>query len=263
MLNEILKLGRQRLWLAHREYLRGKHELKYLFWECTLNCNFRCKHCGSRAGEENVIETVSTEDIKNAFSDIAKSFDAKKIAVGVTGGEPLLRKDLFEVMEYASSLGFGWGMISNGYLANDETVKKAQKAGMKTLDISIDGIGEIHDRFRNMPGSYEKAINTVKLFRDANFLETIRITSTINRNNIDFLEQMHDVFFGLKIPEWRLVNIDPIGRSDRRNDLLLDKDQMSRLLGFIKGKRKQGLKMHVSSSCAHYLGDDLEDEVQE
>ena len=162
MLKKILKLGRQRLWLIHREYLREKHELKYLFWECTLNCNCHCKHCGSHAGEKVLQDVVSTEEIKKAFYDISKNFNAKEITIAITGGEPLLRKDLFEVMKYASSLGFNWGMVTNGLLVTADIVKKSKDAGMKTVDISIDGFEDVHDEFRNMPGSYKKAINAVK-----------------------------------------------------------------------------------------------------
>ena len=180
MLNKIFKLGRQKLWLTHREYLREKHALKYLFWECTLNCNFKCKHCGSRAGENIFTEVISTEEIRKTFLNVAQNFDARKITVAVTGGEPLLRKDLFEVMKFSHSLGFRWGMVSNGSLVNQEVVEKTQEAGMATVDISIDGIGKIHDEFRNTKGSYEKAINAVKLFVKADFLNPLRITTTIH-----------------------------------------------------------------------------------
>lgn len=264
MLKKILKLGRQNLWFTHREYLREKHELKYLFWECTLNCNFRCKHCGSHAGENVFAEVVSTEEIKNAFLDVAKNFNAKKITVAITGGEPLLRKDLFEVMKYANSLGFQWGMVSNGSLITQEIIKKAKEAKMMTVDISIDGIGEIHDNFRNMKGAYEKAINAVKLFAKADFLNSLRITTTIHNKNIDILDEMYEYFSTLGISDWRLLNVDPIGRTICNNDILLNKEQLAKLLRFIKNKRKtkSKSKVRVTFGCAHFLGDEFEDEVR-
>lgn len=262
MLNKVLKLGRQKLWLAHREYLNRNHELKYLFWECTMNCNFKCRHCGSQAGENVFEDSVSTDDIKKAFLDVSKNFDATKITIGVTGGEPLLRKDLFEVMGYASSLGFGWGMISNGYLVTEEIVEKARKAKMGTADISIDGIGSVHDEFRNMPGAYERAINAVRLFKKANFLNHLRITTTVNKNNIDSLDRMYAEFLKLGILNWRPLSIDPIGRTMDKGDLLLDREQFMTLLQFIKDKRKEKSKLSVTFGCAHYLGEEFEDEVR-
>ncbi|MDP2684798.1 MAG: radical SAM protein [bacterium] len=262
MLRKILDLGAQRIWLTHREYLREKHELNYLFWECTLNCNFQCKHCGSRAGEKYIKETISTKEIKDAFLDISNNFEVKKITIAITGGEPLLRMDLFEVMKYASSLGFAWGMVSNGSLVTEEVVKKAKDAGMKTLDISIDGIGKIHDEFRNTNGSYEKAIRAVKLYTKENFLNPLRITTTINKSNINLLDEMYNTFSQLDISDWRLLSVDPIGRTIINKDILLTKDQLTKLLQFIKKKRETKSKINITSGCAHYLGDEFEDKVR-
>ena len=262
MLKKIIKLGQQKMWQAHREYLRKNHDLKYLFWECTLNCNFKCKHCGSRAGENVFTEFINTEEIKKAFLDVAQNFDAKKITIAITGGEPLLRKDLFEVMKYANSLGFQWGMVSNGSLVTQEIVEKAKEAGMTTIDISIDGTKEIHDEFRNMKGSYEKAINAVKLFAKADFLNPLRITTTVHNKNIDILDEMYESFSVLGISDWRLLNVDPIGRAICNNNILLNKKQLTKLLQFIKDKRAKTTKIKITFGCAHFLGDDFEDEVR-
>ena len=191
MLRKVVKLGKQKLWINHREYIRNKHELTYLFWECTLNCNFKCKHCGSNAGGKILKETLSTKEIKDAFLDVATNFNAINIPIAGTGGEPLLIQDLFEVLKYARSLGFEWGMVTNGSLVNKDIVKKAKDAGMGSVDVSIDGIGKVHDDFRNTKGSYERAINAVKLFAEADFLRPLRISTTINRNNVNTLEKMY------------------------------------------------------------------------
>lgn len=261
MLKKILRLGRQRLWLAHRDYLREKHELKYLFWEATLNCNFYCKHCGGYAGKEVFTEVLSKKEIKNAFYDISKNFDAKKITIAITGGEPLLRKDIFEVMEYASSLGFKWGMVTNGFLITEEIIRKMERAGMQTIDISIDGIGNIHDAFRNKQGAYKKAINAVKLCAKANFLNSLRITTTIHTGNIDMLDEMYSTFSSMGISNWRLLNVEPIGRAIDNSEVLLTKKQFKKLLDFIKEKRSKST-IGITFGCSHFLGDDFEDEVR-
>ena len=142
MLKKIEKIGRFKLWEAQRDYLWKKHSLDYLFWECTLTCNFSCKHCGSRAEKHAYQGELTTEEIKKVFREVAHDFDAKKITIAVTGGEPLLRKDLFEVMKYAKELGFSWGMVTNGFLIDENIIGKMKEAGMESIDISIDGIGE-------------------------------------------------------------------------------------------------------------------------
>ena len=262
MSKKIFKYGRQALWLIHRDYLFEKSQLRYLFWECTLNCNFQCKHCGSHAGMNNIEDAISTDEIKKAFLDVSNNFDAKNITIAVTGGEPLLRKDLFEVMEYTSSLGFRWGMVTNGYLVSKEIVQKAKKAGMRTIDISIDGIGKTHDEFRNKEGSYDKAMNAFQLFFEEDFLDPLRITTTVHKNNIEQLDEMYDAFLNLGVKDWRLINVDPIGRASHNSDILLSPEEFGQLLVFIKEKRKTKFEIRTTFGCAHFLGDNYENEVR-
>jgi radical SAM protein with 4Fe4S-binding SPASM domain len=262
MLKKIIKLGRQKIWTIHRDYLIDKHELKYLFWECTLNCNFKCKHCGSSAGEKPIEETLLIEDIKKVFFDVANKYDSRKITIAVTGGEPLMRKDLFEVMGYASSLGFRWGMVTNGSLINDKIVQKMKNSGMKTIDVSIDGLGDVHDEFRNCQGSYNKAIDAVRVLADENFLKPLRITTTVHKKNVNHLEEMYETFSKTGAQNWRLLNVDPIGRSAINKDILLDKTEVEKLLKFVKNKRDEKSKFGVSFGCAHFFGDEYEDEIR-
>ena len=114
VIKEIYKLGDMRLTNQYRDKERKIHPLRDLFWECTLTCNAKCKHCGSSAEIRKYEDELTTEEIKNAFKQIARDMDASKILINVTGGEPLTRKDLCEVMKFATDkLGFSWGMTTN------------------------------------------------------------------------------------------------------------------------------------------------------
>lgn len=113
MFKKIYKTGALKAWSLYKDALRKEHKLSYLFWECTLNCNFFCKHCGSSAGRKIFPGELNAEEIKKAFKEIADDYNAREIMVAVTGGESLLRKDLFEVMRYAHDLGFPWGVVTN------------------------------------------------------------------------------------------------------------------------------------------------------
>lgn len=84
-----------------------EYRLKTLFWEGTLRCNAFCEFCGSRCGEVSCNE-ISGEKIEKVFEDIADAYNPGSIMINVTGGEPILRKDLFEVMTKASAMGFPW-----------------------------------------------------------------------------------------------------------------------------------------------------------
>lgn len=260
MIKKILRTGQLKAWASYKKLSRYEHPLTYLFWECTLNCNFYCQHCGSNAGRKIIQNELTTEQIKNAFKQIAAQYDAKNIMISVTGGEPLLRDDLFEVMNFANQLGFPWGIVSNGSLINKKVVDNLKKAGASSVDISIDGIGKTHNKFRNYPGAYQKAIRAVKLLSENKFLKNLEIISSIHHGNIHQLEEMYKVFSKLGINSWRVMNIDPIGRAEK-SDILLYKDEMKYLLDFIKQKRKSS-KLLINYSCAGFLGLDYEKEVR-
>ena len=261
MLKKFQKIGMDQIQTYYQNKNRARHDLRYLFWECTLNCNFFCKHCGSNAGRGKSSLDLSTSEIKKALSEIAEDFDVKKIILAVTGGEPLLRTDIFEVMKHASSLGFPWGMVTNGFLVTQKIVENMKNAGMKTVVVSIDGIGENHDDFRSMNGAYEKAINAVNLLVEADFLDNLQITTTIHPGNINFLEDMYEKFSSSGIHSWRLVSADPIGRAELNENLSLSGEQLRKMLLFIKEKRKKA-KIGVFFGCTGFLGDEFELDVR-
>lgn len=261
MLNEVLKEGKYWLHKKDREWLRKNHPLGTLFWECTLNCNFYCEHCGSCAGRNVFKDELTEKEILKAFNDIAQRYNPKNIIIAVTGGEPLLRKDLFRIMKKAKEMGFHWGMVTNGYLLNKETVKKLKDSGMSTITVSIDGIGKTHDNLRKMPGSYDRAIEGIKILAEEDFLQHLQITTSISKKNIGELEKMYKEFSKLPLDSWRVMNVDPIGRAEDNKDLLIDDEQLKELITFIQAKRKlKGLK--VTYGCSGYLGE-YEGEVRD
>lgn len=262
MLKKIYKLGEMTLIKMYREQEYKEHKLIDLFWECTLTCNAKCKHCGSSAENKKYDDELTTEEIKNAFKQIANDMDATKILINVTGGEPLIRKDLYEVMEYATNeLGFHWGMTTNGILLNDENIKKLKKANMETISISIDGLEETHDSFRGVHGAYRIIIDNIKKLNKANFVKHIQVTTVFHKKNIDQLDELYYIMKDLKLDSWRLVAMDPIGRAKENSNLLLDGEELKKILDFIKTK-KNDRKPEITYGCSSFLGLDYEKEVR-
>lgn len=232
--------------------MRTNYPLEDLFWECTLRCNARCQFCGSRC-EAHGGEELTTEEILSAFRDIASHYDPKSIMINVTGGEPLLRQDLFEVMTQCSHMGFPWGMVSNGILITDEVIEKMRCSGMKTISISLDGLEETHDSLRGVKGGFQKAVHGLKKLVDAQFLDHIQVTTVTTARNIDLLNELYAFLKTLGIHSWRLALVDPIGRASDDRSLLLNREQMARYLSFLESHSTDPV-LPVITSCSHYLG---------
>ena len=258
MFKEIIKYGEAEAVYKEKEVLSRKPGLTNLFWEATLRCNANCKHCGSRAGENvNINAELTTQEIENTLKSISEKYDARKIQINVTGGEPLLRKDLFEVMKYAKQLGFYWSITTNGILITDEIIKSFKETEISTMSISIDVLESTHNKFRGL-NCYSKIIENIKK-SDLNVI--LQITTVTNKSNINELEKIYEVVKELNIDSWRILNIDPIGRAKDNKNLELDSEDYKYLINFIKEKRKKS-KFEVTYGCAHFLGIKYEKEVR-
>jgi radical SAM protein with 4Fe4S-binding SPASM domain len=256
-----VRLGQLKWWNERLVQIRSEHKLRYLFWETSRACNLRCRHCGSDCGPAAGDE-LTTAEIKGVFKSVAEDFDARTVMVAVTGGEPLLRKDLFDVMGYASGLGFQWGMVTNGMLVDREKVDQCVAAGMKTVTVSVDGMAGTHDFIRNFQGSFERAVGALTIFKTSGKLSVVQATTCVSDYNLQELEALYDLFTRLKIDEWRLLTVNPIGRAKDDPRFRLRPDQLKHLLDFIVTKRRQkGLR--VTFEEEGFLGPDYEGEVRD
>ncbi len=240
-----------------RKYLMKTHPLTTLFLEVTSRCNAHCDHCGSSCGDFIPKDEVTGEEIKGVLKDIYdKGYNTNQVMLAVTGGEPLLRKDLFELMKYAKSLGYNWGITSNGILIDKEMVKNMEAAQMYSISVSIDGLKETHEEFRHVKGSWEKIINGLKLMLKSKVIQVVQVTTVVNKKNIDQLEDIYKLLYKIGIRHWRVVQVDPIGRA-KSSKILLDPEQIEYMFNFIAEKQRDG-KMEVVYGCSHFLGMDVE-----
>lgn len=240
--------------------LRPNPKLHSLFFEITPYCNEHCLHCGSRCGDIDVSDMLSVSEYKSILDQVSQDFDVNSLRLCITGGEPLLRPEFFEIMAYAKALGFHWGMTTNGTLITKEVAKKLKETGMKTISVSVDGLKENHEWFRQSEGSYQKTMDGIKNLVDEGFMH-VQITTVIYHKNIHELEAMYEEFRKTGVRSWRVINIEPIGRAKDNPELMLTKEEYKRLFNFIEEKRFEN-EMEVSYGCSHYLGEELEREVR-
>lgn len=231
-----------------------RYPLRILFWEATLKCNAYCEFCGSRCGEANTDGELSRDEICRVFDQIARRYDASQIMIDVSGGEPLMRRDLFEIMRYAVSLGFRWGLVTNGTLLTEDVVRALGESDLRTASISIDGLFELHDRIRSFPGSFRRIVAGVERLSRLPSMETIMITTVVSKHNISHLPEIRDYLLRLPIQVWRVCMVDPIGRAESNAELALDAEDVKHYLAFMKECRAMRLPFAVTASCSHYWG---------
>lgn len=246
---------------AYRRELFRNPKLKFLFLELTQLCNEHCRHCGSRCGDSMPTETLTKDEIFAFLKKISEQFDLDNLQLCITGGEPLLRDDFFEIMNYAHALGFHWGMTTNGTLIDAQTAEKLEKAGMGTVSVSLDGLRETNDWFRQKPGGFDLALNGVRELINRRTFRHVQVTTVVTKKNIGELDELYKLLSNEKVRSWRVINIEPIGRAKEQPELLLGADDYRRMFDFIREKRFAG-DMEVTYGCSHYLGEALEREVR-
>ena len=260
MLNPAMKEDSMKRLAVYREGLKVMPQLRNLFLELTLRCNERCLHCGSSAGDVPSDE-LSVEQYKEFLTQLKADMGTEGFMLCITGGEPLLRKEFFEIMGFAHELGFKWGMTSNGTLITEEVAKKLKEVGMGTISISLDGLPETHDAFRRTPGGWKKAMDGVMNLLRVGGFQAVQITTVCSHKSILELDALYDILKNVDIDSWRVVNMDPIGRAKLHPELLLTKEDYKYLFEFIRNKRIAGEP--VCYGCSHYLGMEYEREVRD
>jgi len=232
---------------------RSLHDLRYLFLELTLDCNLACLHCGSDCRRDAEAPHLPSALILETLARIAERYDASRITVAITGGEPLLYPKLFELGAGITRLGFPWGMVSNGYAWTDARIREAEQAELRTLTISLDGLRDEHDWFRGREGSYDRAVDALRRLIAADFLETFDVVTCVHPRNLDHRDALRAVLAELGVPNWRIFTISPMGRAAQNPLLQLAPTDFRRLMDWLEQPHGDGDVPNVRYSEAGYL----------
>ena len=243
-----------------QESVIREHPLTTLFWECTLRCNLACRHCGSDCHKTAAFKDMPLEDLYPTLDSIAKAYDPHKVMIIVTGGEPLVRKDLERCGRAFYERGFPWGMVTNAVGLTPERYRSLLESGLRSVTISLDGIGETHDWMRGMPGTYDKAIKAIGMVVASNAV-AFDVVTCVNKRSIKQLPQIKELLISLGVKAWRLFTVFPVGRAAQDPELQLSGEEFRAALDFIKVTRKEG-RIRCSYGCEGFLGD-YEGEVRD
>jgi len=144
-------------------------------WNCTGRCNLRCVHCYSSASNEESPKILTTEQSKSLIVDLAE-FGVPVILF--SGGEPLLRQDVFELADFAKKKGLRTVLSTNGTLISDEIAERIKRVAFAEVGISLDGTGAKNDKFRGQPGAYESALSGIRNCVSRGLRVSLRMTMT-------------------------------------------------------------------------------------
>ena len=198
-------------------------------WEMTTACNLRCIHCHTSGGEPQGDE-LTTDEAKHLLNELAQVRNFRMMAF--TGGEPLMRHDLFELLAYARALGFYNTIATNATLIDDQVATRLRDNGVVIAAVSLDGFtAETHDKIRGLPGSFEKAVQGMRALTKAGILLHINITAM--EYNVAQVEQLMALVDELKTAILLIYQLVPVGRGRVIEHAVLDKDTNAWLARFM------------------------------
>ena len=236
--------------------MQEPYKLYTLLIEITQKCNAACDQCGSRCDIHSE-ERLTKAQILSALCDI-KEHLGTDVMLNITGGEPLLRHDLFEIMTEATAMGFDWGMVTNGSLISDDVIEKMKASGMKTITVSVDGLEQTHDSLRHLPGSWKKIMAALPKLKQADFLDHLQVTFTANRRNVYEFEDLYRILHPIGLDSIRVGFMDPIGRALDNTDLLLTREEKLYFTGLVNRINLRPKRTKILWGCPHFLGDQID-----
>ena len=203
-----------------------------IVWNFTNRCNLNCLHCHQDSGE-NAERELTTEE---AFAVIEKLGRAGISILTFSGGEPLVRSDIYDAIEYADDAGMLCTIASNGTLMTRQVVQKLKESGIKRVEIGLDGCNaETHDFLRNSPGSFEATVQGIKNCVEAGFDE-ICVTMTLHSKNIEELHDIVELSEKLGVTRFYLNRLIPAGRGKKVINLDVTKEEKIKALECIYEK---------------------------
>ena len=232
------------LWRQKENLIREEHPLRQLFWECTLRCDLKCRHCGSDCKMKAESSDMPKEDFLRVLDSIAAKTDPHKVFVIISGGEPLMRRDIEECGRAIYEKGFPWGMVTNGLHLTPQRWQGLLKASIHSMTISLDGLEEDHNWMRG-----NQAIDM--LVATEGFL--FDIVTCVNRRNYPKLDEIKEFLISKGVKRWRLFTVFPVGRAALDPDMRLTNEEFRGVFDYIKKVREED-RIRADYGCEGFLG---------
>ena len=233
--------------------LHASQRRPVVVWNSTRACNLRCLHCYSDSDAHADRNELTTDEAREMIRDLAR-FAVP--AVLFSGGEPLLRPDLFELADFARSLGLHCTLSTNGTLIGEEVAHRIHRGGFTYVGISLDGIGEVNDHFRGRAGAFRDAMRG---FRNCVAVgQRVGLRMTLTRHNVGNLGNIFDFIEREQIDRACFYHLAYSGRGShlRADDLSADETRraMDLILDRTEDFHRRGLRKEILTVDNHVDG---------
>jgi len=222
-------------------------------WNISRACNLKCVHCYNDSGSGRASDELTTDEARVVLDDLSE-FGIPSVLF--SGGEPLMRHDIFELIGYAVEKGLRAVISTNGTLITPDIAKKIKQNSVSYVGISLDGIGPINDQFRGVEGAFERAVAGIRNCIDAGVRIGLRLTLT--KRNVQDLESLFDFFEAENIERACFYHFVPSGRGESiaKEDLThkQTRDAVDTILDKTKQYKQAGRKTDILTVDNHVDG---------
>jgi len=218
---------------------------RLIAFEVTRTCNLDCIHCRAAASKGPYEEELSTEEVFRILEEIREV--AQPIII-LTGGEPLLRKDIFDIAKKCIELDLKPVLATNGTLIDEKIAERIKEAGIARVSISLDGAtAETHNDFRKMPGAFEGAIRGIEALKKVGV--PFQINTTITGINAKELPAIHNFAIKLEAVAHHIFVLVPVGRGKEISKESLTPEEYEKVLNWFYEQRGKS-KLQLKATCA-------------
>lgn len=223
--------------------------IRLVAWEVTRRCNLSCVHCRACAEDVFYENELSHDEGINLLNQIR---EVGSPIIILTGGEPMLRDDVYELAAHGTEIGLRMVMAPNGTLIDEEAVKKMLASGIKRISVSIDGPdAPTHDAIRKVPGAFERSMSGLETAKK-NGLE-FQINTTITIDNYHLIDQIHDMVISIGAAAHHIFLIVPTGRAQLMEGREITGQQYEDILAHLHEISKKS-PIQIKPTCApHYM----------
>ncbi|MBI9016837.1 MAG: 12,18-didecarboxysiroheme deacetylase [Phycisphaerae bacterium] len=251
--SDMLRYGRKAKEMPSHLLQFSEDKKPIVVWNTTRRCNLSCVHCYSQSADKLYDDELTTEQGLALLDDLA---DFGVPVILFSGGEPLMRHDLMELIKHAKKLGMRAVISTNGTLIDQEKADKLAEIGLSYVGISLDGMRETNDKFRGKEGAYDAAMNAIRYCKKAGVKVGLRFT--INKRNVDDVPQIFDLLEKEDIPRVCFYHLVYAGRGTNIMKDDLDHEGTRKVVDLIIDRTKdlhdRGLKKEVLTVDNHADG---------